>query len=125
MEDPNNNEYTHKYIIEVAKIRVTTDLETDDGLEEASSVVGPGERRVPEHLLSDLAVELGGGVGHMALNVDEVLHLVKLAVHLDDRDLLTVEGIRSVVHLYSCVQNQHGELHNAYYSGGCDAYCGG
>lgn len=64
-----------------------SDLEADDGLEEARPVVAAGEVGVLQHLLRDLAVELGRDVAQVALHVDELLELVKLAIHLHDRHL--------------------------------------
>lgn len=45
------------------------------------------------HLLRDLAIELGGGVGEVRLDVDQLLQLLKLPVHLQDRDILAVVGV--------------------------------
>ena len=47
-----------------------SDLQADYGLEEAGPVVAAVEVGVLQHLLSDFAVELGGDVAEMALNVD-------------------------------------------------------
>ena len=64
-----------------------TDLQADHCLEETSAVLGPREGGVLQHLLGDLAVELGRGVTEVALNIDELLKLVKLPVHLQHRHL--------------------------------------
>ena len=42
---------------------------------------------VLQHLLSDLAVELGRGVAEVALNIDEFLQFVKLPIHFQNRHL--------------------------------------
>lgn len=57
-------------------------LEADNGLEEAGAVVGTRERRVFEHLLRDLTVELGRRRRQVRLDVDQLLQAVELAVHL-------------------------------------------
>ena len=64
-----------------------TDLEAADGLEKAGSVVGSGECGVLKQLLGDLAVELGAGGTQVALDVDQLLQLVKSTVHLQHRHL--------------------------------------
>ena len=74
-------------------------LEAAEGLEEAGAVVGARAVLVLEHLLGDLAIELGGGVGEVGLDVDELLELVELAVHLEHGNLLTEEGVGSVEEL--------------------------
>uniref|UniRef100_A0A1J3DGT8 Uncharacterized protein n=2 Tax=Noccaea caerulescens TaxID=107243 RepID=A0A1J3DGT8_NOCCA len=74
-------------------------LQAHNGLEQAGAVVGAGEGGVLEHLLRDLAVELGRGVGQVALHVDELLQLVELAVHLQHRHLLAVVSVGAVEHL--------------------------
>jgi hypothetical protein len=73
------------------------DLESADGLEQARAVGGPGERRVLEHLLRDLAIELGRRLRQVRLDVDELLEFVEGAVHLEDGDLLAVVGVGAVV----------------------------
>ena len=57
-------------------------------LEEACSIVAAGEGRVLQQLLCDLAVELAGGLAEVALHVDQLLQLVKGAIHLEHRHLL-------------------------------------
>ncbi len=42
---------------------------------------------------------LGAGVGEVALDVDELLQLVELAVHLQNGDVLAVERVRPVEEL--------------------------
>ena len=49
------------------------DLEGGEGLEESCAVVGPGGIGELEHLLGELSVELGGSVGEVGLNVDELM----------------------------------------------------
>merc|ERR1740130_1272413 len=71
-------------------------LERAEGLEEAGAVVRARGVRELEHLLRELAVELGGSVGEVRLDVDELLEVVELAVHLEDRHLLVEVHIRAV-----------------------------
>lgn len=54
------------------------------------AVLAAWEGRVGEHLLGDLSVELGRGVAEVALHVDELLEVVKLAIHLQDTHVLAV-----------------------------------
>lgn len=70
-----------------ALISHLSDLQTDNGLKQACAVSGAWELGVLQHLLSDLSIELGAGVAEVALHIDELLNLVKLAVHLQDRHL--------------------------------------
>ena len=42
---------------------------------------------VLQHLLGNLAIELGRGVAEVALNIDEFLQLVKLPIHFQNRHL--------------------------------------
>lgn len=60
------------------------DLEADNGLEQTGTISRAGELGVLEHLLCDLSIELGAGVAEVALNIYELLDLVKLTVHLQD-----------------------------------------
>ena len=62
------------------------ELERREGLEEARAVVGAGGVGELEHLLGELAVELGARVREVRLDVDELLQVVELAVHLEDHD---------------------------------------
>ena len=64
-----------------------SDLQSYNCLEKACAVVGAWELGVLQHLLCDLSVELGTSVAQVTLHVDELLNLVKLAVHLQDRHL--------------------------------------
>mmetsp|Transcript_5430 Transcript_5430/g.18886 ORF Transcript_5430/g.18886 Transcript_5430/m.18886 type:complete len:398 (-) Transcript_5430:65-1258(-) len=80
-------------------LREVAHLEAHDGLEEPGAVVGPRRVRVLEHLLRDLAVELGARVAEVRLHVDELLELVELAVHLHDGHLLAVPRVRAVEEL--------------------------
>merc|ERR1719231_528870 len=66
------------------------DLERADGLEEAGAVVRAGRLLVGRHLLGELAVELGARVAQLRLDVDELLDVLDLAVHLDDRHRVAV-----------------------------------
>lgn len=50
-----------------------TDFHPGNGLKQPSSVLRAGEGLVLKHLLGDLAVKLGGGVGEVRLYVDELL----------------------------------------------------
>mmetsp|Transcript_1364 Transcript_1364/g.2031 ORF Transcript_1364/g.2031 Transcript_1364/m.2031 type:complete len:261 (-) Transcript_1364:656-1438(-) len=74
-------------------------LESAQGLEETGAVVGPRAILVLEHLLGDLAVKFGGGVGQVRLHVNELLQLVELAVHLQYGHLLAEEGVGAVEEL--------------------------
>ena len=67
--------------------RHLSDLQTDNGLEKTSAIVGARELRVLQHLLCDLSIELGTCVAQVAFHIDELLNLVKLAVHLKYRHL--------------------------------------
>ena len=60
------------------------DGEGGEGLHEAGAVVGAGGVSEGKHGLGELAVELGGGVGELGLDVDELLDVVEGAVHLED-----------------------------------------
>ena len=60
------------------------DGEGGKGLHEAGAVVGAGGIGEGEHGLGELTVELGGGVGELGLDVDELLDVVEGAVHLED-----------------------------------------
>eukprot|EP00968_Pinguiococcus_pyrenoidosus_P021712 scaffold2893_cov254-Pinguiococcus_pyrenoidosus.AAC.22 len=75
------------------------DLEGGQGLEEARAVERSRGVGVLEHLLGELAEELGAHVAEVRLDVDELLEVVELAVHLEDADLLVEPGVRSVGHL--------------------------
>ena len=96
------NLYGHNLLLGDALVDLTH-LESNKGLEETGTVVGSRERAVLEHLLCDLTVELGRGVAEVALQVDELLHLVELTVHLEDGDLLTVVVVGAVVNLHAGV----------------------
>lgn len=61
-------------------------------LEQPCSVVAAREGGVLQQLLCDLAVELAGCLAEMALHVDQLLQLVKGAIHLKHRHLLP--GVR-------------------------------
>jgi hypothetical protein len=75
------------------------DLQSNDGLEKASAILRPRERRVFHHLLRDLAIELGAGVRQVAFDVDELLKLVEFSIHLQHRYLLTIIGVGTIVQL--------------------------
>jgi len=60
-----------------------TDSEGGKGLHEAGSVVGSGGISKGKHGLGELAVELGGGVGELGLDVDKLLDVVEGSVHLE------------------------------------------
>ena len=71
----------------LALISHLSDLQTNNGLKQACAVGGSWELGILQHLLSDLSIELSAGVAEVALHIDELLNLVKLAVHLQDRHL--------------------------------------
>lgn len=50
-----------------------SDLQANDGLEEACAIVAPREIRVLEHLLGGLSIELGGDVAEMALHIYQLI----------------------------------------------------
>ena len=54
------------------------------------AVLAAWEGGVGEHLLRDLSIELGGGVAEVALHIDELLEVVKLAIHLQHAHVLAV-----------------------------------
>ena len=96
------NLHGHNLSLSDALIHLSN-LEANEGLEKTSSVVGARESAVLEHLLCNFTIELGRGVAEVALHIDELLHLVKLTVHLQYADLLTVVVIGAIVHLDSGV----------------------
>lgn len=82
----------------------TPDLEPADGLEQARAVVASGEVGVLQHLLGDLSVELGGDVAQVGFDVDELVQLVELAVHLQHRHFVAVVRVWAIEELNSWVR---------------------
>lgn len=63
-------------------------LEGNESLQEAGSVVGSRGVAELQDVLSQLSVELGSDVAQVALHVDELLEVVELAIHLEDGHLI-------------------------------------
>lgn len=76
-----------KYLLLGSALIDFTDLQPNYGLEEACSVGGSGEAGVFQHLLCDLTIKLRRGAAQVAFHIDELLKLVELAIHLQDRHL--------------------------------------
>ena len=84
------NLYGNHFLLGDAFVHLTH-LQANQSLEQSSSVVRSWECTVLKHLLSDFTVEFSTGVAEVALHVDELLHLVELTIHLQYRDLFTVQ----------------------------------
>mmetsp|Transcript_13714 Transcript_13714/g.23546 ORF Transcript_13714/g.23546 Transcript_13714/m.23546 type:complete len:242 (+) Transcript_13714:448-1173(+) len=80
------------------------DLEAEENLEEAGAIRRSREVLVLENLLCELAVVFRRCVVQMALDVNELLKLVEVAVHLEQRDLGPHECVRSVEELNAWVR---------------------
>jgi hypothetical protein len=69
-----------------------------------------------EHLLRDLSIELGRRVAKMALHIDELLEVVKLAVHLQHTHLTAIPSSTStmteLLHNYSVRLDLMVQLYN-------------
>merc|ERR1719198_95488 len=72
-----------------------TDGEGSESLHQASSVVASRGVGEAEHGLRHLSVELGLGVAEGRLDVDELLKVVEVTVHLDDLAVLSEDGLGS------------------------------
>eukprot|EP00166_Cyanidium_caldarium_P004525 ctg_480.g156 len=71
-------------------------LQRGDGLEQRGAVLGAGCTLCRQHQLCQLTVVLGGDVGEVRLDVDQLLELIELAVHLDGGKVAPVEHLRPV-----------------------------
>ena len=70
-------------------------------MHQTSTVVGSRRVSKTEHGLCDLAVELRVGVTNVRLDVNKLLNVVKVSIHLENSNIISKVFLLSVGHLDS------------------------